>query len=191
MLRRRDRSGHRRARSRLAMGRRGRRIVRPATRRRRTLRPERRSGRRSGRPAAKPVQHVAVAVGRPESHGCRPGRDRRVHPRHEGRRSAAARSCQERPWSSAMSFLASMSMSAACRAGSTEDKPEAVADRDHPLHPECLGAFTDQLERERAELARLVEMDVDCRPGDVRRGRTRCRGAPPGRDRGRRDRCRR
>ena len=38
---------------------------------------------------------------------------------------------------------------------------ECVTDRDQTLHPERGRAFSDQLERERAELSGLVEVDVD------------------------------
>ena len=38
---------------------------------------------------------------------------------------------------------------------------EGVTDRDQTLHPERRRAFSDQLERERAELSGLVEVDVD------------------------------
>ena len=52
-------------------------------------------------------------------------------------------------------------MSAPCRARVDGRQAEGVADGDLALHSERRGAVADQLERERAELARFVEVDVD------------------------------
>ena len=106
------------------------------------------------------LQHVAVAVRRPVVPNAvlaQPDADAGIPKRQQRQRLAVAR-CDGRE----RDVLRREQLDQGrLSAGVHRAEREGVTDRDQTLHPERRRAFGDQLERERAELSDLVEVDVD------------------------------